>query len=172
MKRNEKILIVFIIVPLAVLTIYTVIVAYPIRIFNPKIISDAELKEQFRRETTFAVKDDIQTRIRPVALEEIISETEDFNQIDINTNETRRTFCVELFCEAGYEPVTTESGDVLAVKQGVKSDYIVVGAHYAEVDGPAQGILDNMLGCILISNIAEAYKNESTNFTYLFLPNL
>lgn len=90
-------------------------------------------------------------------------------QIEINTNENRRSFCIELFREAGYEPVVTDSGDVLAIQQGLTSDYVAVGAHYDKVEGPSQGILDNMLGCILISNVAEALRDESTNFTYIFL---
>jgi hypothetical protein len=167
MRKGEKILLVVVIVPIAAFAIYTVIIAYHIP--NPKVIPDAIVQKQFRRETTFAAKGDIQTKVNPVSLDEIISETMDFNQVDVNTNEGRRTFCVDLFREAGYEPVTTESGDVLVIKQGLVSDYVAVGAHYDKAEGPTRGILDNMLGCILISDIAEAFRNESTNFTYLFL---
>ncbi len=167
MRRRGKILFTIVIAPLAAFTIYALVVGY--HISNPEIIPYAEVQERIRQEHTFATENDVAIKIRPIALEEIILETEEFNQIEINTNETRRTFCVGLFREAGYEPVATESGDVLAVKRGLFSDYIAVGAHYDKVNGPTKGILDNILGCILISNIAEAYKNESTNFTYLFL---
>lgn len=167
MGRKEKILLAIVIVPLPAITIYAVVVAY--HISHPEIIPDAVVQERIRQEHTFASVNDVSIKIRPVALEEIISETEGFNKLEINNNETRRTFCVDLFREAGYEPVTTESGDVLSVKQGLTSDYIAVGAHYDKIDGLTKGILDNMLGCVLISNIAEAYKNELTKFTYLFL---
>jgi len=167
MRRNNKILLAIVITPLTAIIIYAAIVAY--HISNPEIIPNAVVQERIRQEHTFASLNDVAIKIRPVTLEEIISETEDFNKLEINTNETRRTFCVDLFREAGYEPVTTESGDVLAIKQGLTSDYIAVGAHYDKIDGPTKGILDNMLGCVLISNIAEAYKSELTNFTYLFL---
>lgn len=169
MKKGEKILLAVVIVPLAAFTIYAVIIAYHFYDPKVKVIPYAVVQEQFRKETAFATKNDIQTKINPVTLEEIVSETMDFNQLDINTNETRKTFCVDLFREAGYEPVTTKFGDVLAIKQGLTSDYIAVGAHYDRVEGPTQGILDNMLGCILISDIAEVFRDESTNYTYLFL---
>ena len=104
-----------------------------------------------------------------MALEEIISETTNFNKIESNTNESRKTFTISLFEEAGYNPVLSGSGDVFAIKKGLTQDYIAIGAHYDKVEGSSEGILDNIVGCILISNIAEAMKNEPTQYTYLFL---
>lgn len=151
---------------LAAFTVYVVRVAY----YPPKPVSvpHAAVQQRLRRETTFATESDIETRIQPIALEEIISETANFSQIEINTNKNRRSFCIGLFKRAGYDPVVTDSGDVLAIKQGLMPAYVAVGAHYDKVDGPSQGILDNMLGCILISTIAEAINDEPTNYTYLF----
>ncbi len=170
MRRREKVVVATLIVPLAAFTIYVVGVSYYIS--KPKIptfIPYSVVQERLRRETTFATENDIETRIQLIGLKEIVSETTKFSQIEINTNENRRSFCIELFREAGYEPVVTDSGDVLAIQQGLTSDYVAVGAHYDKVEGPSQGILDNMLGCILISNVAEALRDESTNFTYIFL---
>jgi len=170
MKKWEKTIVATVILPLAAFTIYIVGAAYYLcKPKKPAFIPDGVVQERHRRETTFATESDIDTRIQPIALEEIVSETTNFSQIEINTNENRRYFCIGLFKEAGYDPVMTDSGDVLAIKQGLMSDYVAVGAHYDKVDGPSQGILDNMLGCILISNIAEALKDEPTNYTYLFL---
>ena len=95
-------------------------------------------------------------------------ETTNFSQINVNTDESRRAFCAYLLREAGYPPVITDD-TIYTVKEGALSDYVVIGAHYDKVPGPSTGILDNMLGCILVSNIAEAFKDEPTNFTYLFL---
>jgi len=172
MKRWEKVISATIVMPIAVFTIYVVGVLVVINHYNSKestVIPYAAVEERHRKETTFATEKDIDTRIQTVELEEIISETTEFSQIEINTNENRKSFCIELFREAGYEPVVTNSGDVLAIQQGLTSDYVAVGAHYDKVEGPSQGILDNMLGCILISNIAEALRDESTNFTYVFI---
>lgn len=111
----------------------------------------------------------IDTRLQPVSLEEIISEATRFNELASNTEEDRKSFCVDLLRQAGYEPVMTDSGDVLAIKKGRSSDYVAVGAHYDKVEGPSKGILDNMLGCIVVSKIAKVFRDEPTNFTYLFL---
>jgi len=170
MRRREKVIVATLIVPLAAFTIYVVGVSYYIsKPKKPTFIPDSVVQEGLRRETTFATENDIETRIQLIGLKEIVSETTKFSQIEINTNENRRSFCIELFREAGYEPVVTDSGDVLAIQQGLTSDYVAVGAHYDKVEGLSQGILDNMLGCILISNVAEALRDESTNFTYIFL---
>ena len=159
MKRWEKVIATTVIVLISVFAAYVVGVLVVTNYSKHKkliLIPDAVVQERHRRETTFATENDIDTRIQIVELEEIVSETTKFNQIKFNTNENRRSFCIELFREAGYEPVVTNSGDVLAIQQGITSDYVAVGAHYDKVEGPSQGILDNMLGCILISNVAEA----------------
>lgn len=172
MKRWEKIVSAIVVIPIAVFTIYVVGVL-AVRNYSKRkkhdIIPDEVVEERHRRETTFATENDIDTTIQIVELEEIISETIKFSQIENNTNENRKSFCIELFREAGYEPLVTDSGDVIAIQEGFTSDYIAVGAHYDKVEGPSEGILDNMLGCILISNIAEIFRDKSTNFTYIFL---
>lgn len=169
MKRWEKIIAVTFVVSIAVFLAFTTVEYYYSKCKEPTFIPDAVVQERHRSETTFATENDIDTIIQIVELEEIVSETTKFSQVESNTNENRRSFCIEMFREAGYEPVVTDSGDVLAIKQGHTSDYVVVGAHYDKVAGSSQGILDNMLGCILISNVAEALRDESTNFTYIFL---
>lgn len=170
MRRWEKVIVATLIVPLAAFTIYVVGVSYYIsKPKKPTFIPDSVVQERRRRETTFATENDIETRIQLIGLKEIVSETTDFSQTEINTNENRRFFCIGLFKKAGYDPIMTDSGDVLAIKEGLTSNYVAVGAHYDKIDGPSEGILDNMLGCILVSNIAEALKDEPTNFTYLFL---
>jgi len=170
MKKMKKIVVITIVVPVAAFTIYAAGVAYNTgKPKKPVIIPDAVVQERFRKETTFATKSDIDTRIQPVALEEIISDTSSFSQIEINTNESRRDYTANLFKEAGYDPVVMDNGSVHAVKEGLMSDFVAVGAHYDKVDGPSEGILDNMLGCILISNIAEAMLDEPTKYTYVFL---
>ena len=170
MKKWDKIIVVTLLIPLVAFTIYLVEAAYDVcSPKKPVLIPDAVVQERHRRETTFATQGNIEIQVKPVALEEIVSETTNFSQININTNETRRDFTVDLFKEAGYAPVITDTGSVLAVKEGLTQDFVAVGAHYDKVDGPSEGILDNMLGCILVSNIAEAMKTESTEYTYVFL---
>jgi hypothetical protein len=170
MKKKEKILVVLVVLPIAAFTLYVISVSYYQRHPpKPKSIPSATIQQKFKSETTFATQSDIKTTIQPVALEEIISETTNFNKIESNTNENRKSFTIGLFEEAGYEPILSGSGDVFAIKKGLTQDYIAIGAHYDKVEGPSKGILDNMLGCILISNIAEAMKNEPTQYTYLFL---
>lgn len=112
---------------------------------------------------------DVSISTQPVSLREIISETTKFSGLETNTEEDRKLFCIGLFKEAGYNPVITNFGDVLAIREGRSSNYVAVGAHYDKVDGPSKGILDNMLGCVVISNIAEVFRDEPTDFTYLFL---
>lgn len=122
-------------------------------------------KPEFTPPTT----NDVNTTVPLISPKEIFSEISKFNGLETNTEEDRQLFCVGLFKEAGYDPVITNSGDVLAIKQRHSSDYVAVGAHYDKVDGSSKGILDNMLGCVLVSNIAEVFRDEPTNFTYLFL---
>jgi len=114
-------------------------------------------------------KQDVDIGLEPTSLEEIISETTRFDGRQGNTQEDRKSFCIDLFKEAGYEPIITNSGDILAIKKGRSSEYVTVGAHYDKVDGPSKGILDNMLGCIVVSNTAEVFRDKPTEFTYLFL---
>ena len=166
MKKSRTIIIVLLIVSI----IFTFMVVISIYFFNQsETISDLVVQEKLRNEVTSADINDVHIKIKPIALEEIISEVGDFNRIEINNNETRKSFCENLFRQAGYEPLISDSGDVLAVKQGHSNDYIAIGAHYDKVEGPTKGLLDNMLGCILISDIAKVYKDENTNYTYLFI---
>jgi hypothetical protein len=169
MKRWEKIIVSSVVVPLAAFTIYAAIVSY--NISRPKkhvYISDSEAQKSFNYRTTFATKKDIDTTIQLIPLEKIVTEITNFSQININTDETRKAFCVDLLREAGYAPVITDD-TIYTVKEGTLSDYVVIGAHYDKEPGPSKGILDNMLGCVLVSNIAKVLKDELTNFTYLFL---
>jgi hypothetical protein len=169
MKRCEKVIAATVIVPLAAFTIFVVGVAYyHSKPQKPAFIPDAVVQEKHRRETTFATENDIDTIIQPAPLEEIVSETTNFSQFETNTDESRRSVCIGLFKEAGYDPTTTNKS-VYVVKKGHSSEYVAIGAHYDKVEGPSQGILDNMLGCILVTDIAEVLKDEPTKFTYLFL---
>lgn len=171
MRTREKIVVAAIVLLLVAFTAFTVGVAYyitrPPRVFPG--VSHAVLEQKFRDETTLATASDVQTKVPPVALEEIISETHGLAAADLHTAEGRRAICIRLFRDAGFEPVVTEEGDVLAIKQGLTTDYVAVGAHYDKVDGPSAGILDNMLGCILVSDVAEALKDKPTNYAYAFL---
>ena len=166
MKTRRKIIIIFALLLLFAFSIYLFIVVYYLP--NHQIPMDV-VQENQKKETTFASKNDIQTKLLPIALKAIISEVEDFNQIEINNNEKRKSFCEYLFIQAGYEPLTSDTGDVFALKKGLSNKYIAVGAHYDKVDGPSDGLLDNMLGSILVSDIAEVYKDEKTYYSYLFI---
>ena len=171
MRTRDKILVAAIVLPLAVFMAFTASVAYYVTMPPRKlpVIPWAVVEQKFRDETTFATANDVQTKIPPVASEEIVSETCGLAEAELCTPEGRRAICLRLFRAAGFDPVVTEDGDVLAYKQGSTTDYVAVGAHYDKVDGPSAGILDNMLGCILVSNVAKALKEEPTNYTYLFL---
>jgi len=171
MRTREKIIVAVIVLPLAGFTAFTVGVAY--HITRPPralpVIPRAVVEQKFRDETTFATAGDVQTKVLPVALEEIISETCGLAGAELRTAEGRRAICIRLFRAAGFDPVVTEDGDVLVYKQGRTADTVAAGAHYDKVDGPSAGILDNMVGCILVSKIAKALKEEPTNYTYVFL---
>ena len=171
MRTREKIIVAVIVLPLAAFTAFTVGVAYYIARPPPVLpsIPQAVLEQEIRDEHTFATASDVQTKVPPVALEEIVSETRALAGTELHTAEGRRAICARLFRDAGFEPVVTGDGDVLAIKQGLATDYVVVGAHYDKIDGPSAGILDNMLGCVLVSKVAKALKEESTNYTYAFL---
>ena len=45
---------------------------------------------------------------------------------------------------------------------------MAVGAHYDKAGERSEGILDNMLGCILVSKVAKILVRADTEFTYLF----
>jgi hypothetical protein len=171
MRTRDKILVAAIVLPLAVFTAFTVRVAYystrPPQVLP--VVPQAVVEQKFRDETTFATASDIPTKVPPVALEEIVSETRGLSGTELHTAEGRRAICIRLFRAAGFDPVVTEEGDVLVYKQGRTADYVAVGAHYDKVDGPSTGILDNMLGCVLVSNMARALKEEPTNYAYVFL---
>ncbi|MCX5644106.1 MAG: M28 family peptidase [Phycisphaerae bacterium] len=171
MRTREKVIIAAVILPLAAFTAFAVGLAYYMTRPPRELpgIPQAVVEQRFRDETTFATARDVQTKVPPVALEEIVSETTGLGGTELHTAEGRRAICVRLFRGAGFDPVVTEDGDVLVYKQGRTVDYVAVGAHYDKVDGPSEGILDNMLGCILVSNIAKALRDEPTNYTYLFL---
>jgi|WetSurMetagenome_2_1015567.scaffolds.fasta_scaffold180214_2 hypothetical protein len=166
MKKRRIIIITVALLLLFAFSIYLFIVVFYLP--NHQIPMEV-VQENQKKETTFATKDDIQTKLLPIALKEIIAEVEDFNQIEINNNEKRKSFSEYLFIQAGYEPLTSNTGDVFAIKQGLSNKYIAVGAHYDKVEGPSDGLLDNMLGCILVSDIAEVYKDEKTYYSYLFI---
>jgi hypothetical protein len=148
-KKWERLIVSAVVLGLVAFTIYVVGVAQRLCKHEKSVLVPHSVAQQrMKEETTSATQSDVETRIQPVALEEIVSETTEFSRIEINTNANRRDFCARLLREAGYDPVIGESGDVLAVKQGQMPDYVAVGAHYDKVDGPSEGILDNMLGCI------------------------
>ncbi|MCL5281493.1 MAG: M28 family peptidase [Planctomycetes bacterium] len=171
MRTREKIIVAVVVLPLAVFTAFTVGVAYyitrPPRVFPG--IPQAVLEQKIRDEHTLATASDVQTKVPPAALEEIVSETRGLAGTELHTAEGRRAICIRLFRGAGFEPVVTGEGDVLAIKQGLTTDYVAVGAHYDKVGGSSEGILDNLLGCVLVSKVAKALKEESTNYTYAFL---
>jgi hypothetical protein len=112
---------------------------YCVRHKKPSLIRKPAL------DITPATANDVNTTVSLVSLEEIFSETTEFSELETNTEEDRKLFCVGLFKEAGYNPIITDSGNILAIKEGRSSDYVAVGAHYDKVDGPSKGILDNML---------------------------
>ncbi len=171
MRTRDKIIVAVIVLPLAAFTAFTVGVAHYIT-RPPRVlpgVSQAVLEQKFRDETTFATASDIQTKVPPVAWEEIVSEARGWAGTELHTAEGRRAICIRLFRDAGFEPIVTEEGDLLATKQGLTTDYVVVGAHYDKIEGPSEGILDNLLDCVLISKLAKAFKDEPTNYTYVFL---
>ncbi len=136
---------------------------------GPVIISNEEVARRVAEEMTPPSTDKLQLQSSPVPLKELITETKAFDEIKPNNDETRRNFCIQLFREAGYEPVITADGDILAVKSGRLPDYVAVGAHYDKAGERSAGILDNMLGCILVSKVAKVFAHVDTEFTYLFL---
>jgi hypothetical protein len=170
MRTREKVIVAVIVLPLAGFTAFAVGVAYditrpPRSLPGPPL---AVVEQKFRDETTYAAAGDVQTKVPPVALEEIVSATRGLAAAELQTSEGRRAICIHLFRGAGFEPVVTEEGDILATKQGLMTDYVAVGAHYDKIGEPSEGILDNLLGCVLISKVAKALKDESTNYAYAF----
>jgi len=132
-------------------------------------IPTAVVEQRFRDETTFATAGDVETKMLPVPLEEIVMETRSLAATGLSTREGRREICVRLFRDAGFDPIVTEEGDVVTFKEGLSADYVAVGAHYDKVNGPSQGILDNMLACILVAKTARTIRDEETHHGYLFL---
>jgi len=108
----------------------------------------------------------------PVASrEEIESRVRAFDENAPGTAEERRAFCLELMKSAGYEPAVNDAGDVVAVKHGRRSEYVSIGAHYdmADEDKGSKGILDNMLGCVVVAAAARSFQDRDTDFTYAFI---
>jgi len=106
-----------------------------------------------------------------VSREEIESQVRAFDDIAPGTTEERRTFCLELMKAAGYEPTVNDAGDVIAVKHGRRSEYVSIGAHY-DMEGhgsKSKGILDNMLGCIVVAAAARSVQDRDTDLTYAFV---
>ncbi len=171
MRTRERVIVAAVVLPLALFTTFVLGVLYhftrPPRTLPG--IPRAVLEQRFRDETTFAMARDVETRILSVPSEEIVMETRSLAETELSTGEGRREICVRLFRDAGFDPIVTEEGDVLTFKKGLSADYVAVGAHYDKVDGPSQGILDNMLGCILAAKTAKAIRGEETNYGYLFL---
>lgn len=61
-----------------------------------------------------------------------------------------------------------ESANVIAVKRGVSSQEIVVGAHYDSVDD-ADGVDDNASGVAVLLEVAQLLQNVQTPYTIRFV---
>jgi alkaline phosphatase isozyme conversion protein len=86
---------------------------------------------------------------------------------------------LEWFGELGYAPDTqhftfTEGGktrhsrNIVAVKPGVSSQQIVIGAHYDSV-AAGRGAFDNASGVALMMQLADALRDERTPYTLVFV---
>jgi hypothetical protein len=131
-------------------------------------LTDAEARKSIEEQYTLSTKKTVETKIQPVVLDRIKQQTLEFSNRKNNDDEHRRTYCIELFKGAGYEPNVTDTV-IFAAKNGRSSDYVAIGAHYDKAEGASSGILDNMLGCILVANIAKVFKDHPTKYTYVFL---
>jgi len=171
MRTRERIIVAAVIVPLMFFT--TLVLGALYRFTRPPRelpgVPLAVVEQRSMEETTFATAGDVETTIPSVPSEEIVMETSRLAETELAAQGGRREICVRLFRDAGFDPVITKEGDVLAFKVGLTTDYVAVGAHYDKADGPSLGILDNMLGCILVAKAAKAVRNHETNYEYLFL---
>lgn len=90
-----------------------------------------------------------------------------FAGLSTNTAQSRREYCATLLREAGYAAHIDPGGDVWAWKQGSSANVVLIGAHSDKVDGPSQGILDDMIGCVLTARTMHALRERSTRYSYL-----
>jgi hypothetical protein len=86
---------------------------------------------------------------------------------------------LEWFGELGYAPDTQEfsyragggshrSRNIVAVKPGMSSQQIVIGAHYDSV-AAGRGAFDNASGVALMMQLADALRDEPTPYTLVFV---
>ncbi len=90
-----------------------------------------------------------------------------------------RSFVFDSLQRYGYYPRTQEfisdsggvhvhSGNIIAIKEGVSTKQIVVGAHY-DSEGADQGYLDNASGVGLLIELAARLKSKSAPYTIVFV---
>ncbi len=132
-----------------------------------------ELQKRRDAETTRAQAADVTLNVAPVPIEEIQKQLQECATAPENTTSARMQHCAVMIKTAGYEPMMlggpADQGDVFAIKRGRRTEYVVIGAHYDKADPPSQGILDNMLGCVLVADVAQAFRDHAAEYTYVFV---
>lgn len=113
---------------------------------------------------------DIQVNYPIVSQGELGGQIRAFTTLAKNDVESRRDFCRKNLEQSGLQVSVSQLGDVIAVKPGHLKDCVFVGAHYDKGQEPSNtGLLDNMLGCILVSEAAKLLAGRETQYTYVFL---
>jgi len=103
-----------------------------------------------------------------VSKEEISEVIQDSSLGSTDDHARRRDYCTYLLQRAQFQPVQA-GRDIVAVKPGRKSDCVVIGAHFDKAGKESQGILDNMIGCILVSKVAQTIRSRDVKYTYVFV---
>jgi hypothetical protein len=118
--------------------------------------------------TRFPPSEDHETLDHPgVPPERIEADLRRFAALSANTPESRRQFCVELLRDAGFEARVDASGDVWAWKQGSGTGVVLLGAHHDKVEGPSKGVLDDMIGCVLVARTMQVLGGRPARFSHL-----
>jgi len=107
--------------------------------------------------------------IPSVSVDTVRDDVFTFVQMSGNGPQDRRGYCESLLRKAGCDPRVTQDGDVWVWKQGSGSEVVILGAHHDKASGPGVGILDNMLGCILVARLADAFHHMDTRASYLIV---